>query len=262
MLKQVRHAKNNMLISIITAVLNSANTIEDCIKSVQSQTYKNIEHIIIDGGSTDGTLDIIKRYADTGKIKWVSKQDNGMYDAINKGIRIATGEVIGILNSDDFYAHEKVVELVMNAFENPDIDACYGDLLYVDKDNTEKIVRYWKSKPYKDGLFRYGWHPPHPTFFVKKWVYEKYGFFRTDMKIGSDYELMLRFIEGCKIRTHYISEVLVKMRMGGKSNRSLRNILLQTFEDYKAWKINGLSCGITGVFFKKMNKISQFYHRP
>lgn len=246
-----------MKVSIITAVKNNSATIGDCIKSVLSQTYANIEHIIIDGSSTDGTLGIVNKFRD--KItKVVSEPDNGIYDALNKGIKLATGEIIGFLHADDIYADEKVIEKAMDVFLKHNVDSCYGDLLYVDRNNTDRIIRYWKSSPYRNGSFRYGWHPPHPTFFAKKRVYEQYGLFRTDLSIAADYEVMLRFMEKYRIKTHYIPEVLVKMRMGGKSNRSLRNILLQTHEDYKAWRINGLEGGMLAVFLKKLKKAPQF----
>lgn len=250
-----------MLVSIVTAVLNSVETIEDCIKSVQSQTYHNIEHIIIDGDSTDGTLEIIGKYKDQ-IAKVISEQDHGMYYAINKGLKIVTGEVVGILNADDFYAHEKVIEKIVDVFQKNSVDSCYGDLIYVDKNNPEKIIRYWKSKSFRNGAFIYGWHPPHPTFFVKREIYEKYGHFNTQFKIASDYEIMLRFLEKYKISTYYVPEVLVKMRIGGKSNRSLRNIIFQTWEDYRAWRENGLRGGIFSVFLKKLHKAPQFLKRP
>jgi len=247
-----------MKVTIITAVLNSVTTIEDCIRSVCSQSYPNIEHIIIDGGSTDGTIEVIKRYMDSISM-FISEPDNGMYDAINKGLMNARGDVVGILNADDFYANEKVIEKIVEVFKKNGVDSCYGDLIYVDKEDPDKIVRYWKSKPFRSISFMYGWHPPHPTFFVRKWVYDKYGFFNPDFKIAGDYELMLRFIEKNKISTSYIPEVLVKMRIGGISNKSLKNIILQTCEDYKAWRLNGLHSGFFAVFLKKIRKIFQFF---
>ncbi len=250
-----------MKVTVITAVLNSANTIEDCIKSVAHQTYPNIEHIIIDGGSTDGTRDIIERYR--GSIaKVISEPDNGMYDAINKGLKLSEGEVVAILNSDDFYAHDGVLEKVSGVMNQSNTESCYGDLLYVDKDNSDKVIRYWKSGEYKEGSFRYGWHPPHPAFFVRKRVYERFGYFNTDFKIASDYELIVRFLERYRISTVYIPEVLVKMRVGGKSNRSLRNILIQSWEDYRAWRINGLRGGFSAVLLKKLQKAPQFIFKP
>ncbi len=216
-----------MKISIITPVLNAVDTIEDCIKSVQTQTYKNLEHIIIDGGSTDGTLEKIKKLFND-KMKVVSEPDEGIYDALNKGIKLATGEIIGILHANDFYPNDRVLEMVAEVFLNYDVDSCYGDLVYVDKWDTSKIIRYWRSGYYKHGMFRWGWHPPHPTFFVKKQVYEKYGLYNTSFKIAGDYELMLRFLEKYKISTYYIPSILVNMRIGGKSNQSLKNIIFMT----------------------------------
>jgi glycosyltransferase len=250
-----------MLVSVITAVLNAADTIEDCIRSVQSQTYNNIEHIVLDGGSTDGTREIIQKYRDKLS-KVVSEPDKGMYDAINKGLRFAKGEIICILNSDDFYAHEKVLEGVVNVFKKYNVDSCYGDLVYVDKKDTTKVIRYWKSNQYRDGMMRYGWHPPHPAFFVKKEIYEKFGYFNTDFKIASDYEIMLRFLEKYKISTYYIPEVLVKMRIGGKSNKNLKNVLTVTIEEYRAWKINGFKNGFLPALLIKMRKIPQFFLKP
>ncbi|ADR19873.1 glycosyltransferase family 2 protein [Calditerrivibrio nitroreducens] len=250
-----------MKISIITPVLNAVDTIEDCIKSVQTQTYKNLEHIIIDGGSTDGTLEKIKKLFND-KMIVVSEPDEGIYDALNKGIKLASGEIIGILHSSDFYYNDKVLEMVAEVFLNYDVDSCYGDLTYVDKFDTSKIIRYWRSGYYKHGLFRLGWHPPHPTFFVKKQVYEKYGLYNTSFKIAGDYELMLRFLEKYNISTYYIPYILVNMRIGGKSNQSLKNIIFMTLEDYKAWKANQLRGGVLAILFKKLSKVSQFIVRP
>lgn len=249
-----------MKISIITAVFNGAATLEDCIKSVQSQSYPHIEHVIIDGGSTDGTLDVIKKYKDK-LAKTISEPDKGIYDALNKGIRMVTGEIIGFLHADDLYANDKVIETVVDVFIKNDVDSCYGDLQYVDKVYTNKVIRYWRSCPYEQGLFQKGWHPPHPTFFVKNWVYEKYGSFNTDFKISSDYELMLRFLEIHKISSVYIPKVLVKMRVGGKSNRSLKNIVIQSFEDYRACKLNGMNNAFYTILLKKLRKGPQFILR-
>jgi glycosyltransferase len=249
-----------MKVSIITAVFNSKPHIETCMRSVLSQTYRNIEYIIIDGGSTDGTIEIIKKYGNK-VTKWISEPDNGIYDAMNKGIRKASGDVIGILNADDIYANDKVIEKVADMFIQNEVDSCYGDLLYVDKNNTDKIIRYWKSQPYRDVLFKRGWMPPHPTFFVKKEVYEKYGYFNADFKIASDYELMLRFLEKHKISTFYIPEVLIKMRLGGMSNRSLKNLFIKSSEDYRAWKVNDLKGGFYTILLKNISKIPQFFKR-
>jgi glycosyltransferase len=244
-------------ISIITAVLNGRNTIGDTVRSVLNQTYKNFEHIIIDGGSTDETVELIKRYTD-GTVKIISEPDHGIYDALNKGLRISSGDVVGILNGDDLYAHDRVLHLVADVFENRKVDSCYGDLQYIDKNDTNKVIRHWKSSEYRHGKFRYGWMPPHPTFFVKKGIYEKFGYFNTNFRIAADYELMLRFLERNRITTHYIPHVLIKMRVGGVSNRSLRNMVLKTCEDYKAWKVNDLKSHFYTILLKNISKIPQF----
>jgi glycosyltransferase len=246
-------------ISVITVVKNACNTIEDCIASVLSQDHP-AEYILVDGGSTDGTLDVIMPYR-KHIARLVSEPDKGMYDGLNKGIRMATGEVIGFLHTDDLYASDSVLETVSRFFEEHNVDSCYGDLVYVDKKDPDKVVRYWKSCIYRNGLFKTGWMPPHPTFFVKRDIYEKYGYFNTDFKIAADYELMLRFIEKYKISTCYIPEVLVKMRMGGMSNRSLKNLFIKSSEDYKAWKINNLSGGIYTILLKNLCKLPQFINK-
>jgi len=244
-------------ISIITVVYNNAETIKDAIESVLNQTYKNIEYIIVDGGSTDGTVEIVQSYGD--KItKFVSEKDNGLYDAMNKGIGLSTGDVVGILNSDDFYKSNDILEIVANEFMSKDIDCLYGDLEYVDDNDTSKVIRYWKSKPFKDGLFQKGWHPAHPTFFVKRVCYEKYGVFNLDFKIAADYELMLRFLERHWLKSSYIPKTFVKMRVGGKSNRSLSNIIRANLESYKAWKVNGLYINPFLFSLKPLSKIIQF----
>jgi len=246
-----------MKISIITVVWNNKETIKDAIDSVLSQTYKNIEYIVVDGASSDGTVEIVQSYGD--KINtFVSEKDKGIYDAMNKGIKLATGDVIGILNSDDFYENNKVIEKIVDIFNNKNCDAIYGDLIYVDSKNINKIVRYWKSKLYKKGLFQKGWHPAHPTFFVKKEIYEKYGLFNLDFKIAADYEIMLRFIEKHKIKIYYVPEVLVKMRMGGESNQSVKNIIKANIESYKAWQINNLQINPLKFLLKPLSKIFQF----
>ena len=249
-----------MKISIITAVLNGRNTIGDTIKSISDQVYKNVEHIIIDGGSTDETVEVIKRYINN-TTKLISEPDKGIYDALNKGLRLSSGDIVGILNGDDFYAHEKVLEIVAGVFEKNNVDSCYGDLQYVDKIDINKVTRYWKSSEYRHGKFKYGWMPPHPTFFVRREIYEKFGCFDTDFQIAADYELMLRFLERYTVSTHYIPEVLIKMRVGGVSNRSLKNLFIKSCEDYKAWKINNLHGGFHIILLKNLSKIAQFLSR-
>ncbi|MCK5706674.1 MAG: glycosyltransferase [Candidatus Aureabacteria bacterium] len=245
-----------MKISVITVVYNNKAVIEDAIRSVLSQNYKDIEYIIIDGASTDGTLNIIDKYKK--KIsRVVSEKDNGTYDAMNKGLKLATGDIVGCLNSDDFYANNNVISTVAKVFSERKVDCCYSDLDYVSKNKTEKVVRKWKSRYYEDGLFRKGWHPPHPTLFIKKDVYRKYGYFNLDLKIGADYELMLRFLEKHRINSYYIPEVLIKMRIGGSSNRSIMQILKANYECYKAFKINGMKPNLLIIFYKLLSKIKQ-----
>lgn len=246
-----------MNLSIITTSLNSSKTLEDTIKSVLSQSYSDIEYIVIDGGSTDGTLDIIDKYKD--RIQHViSEPDKGIYDAINKGIELATGDIIGILNSDDFYIDNNVIETVVNEFQKRDINCLWGDMLVVDREDGNKIIRNWKSSEYKEGKFQKGWHPPHPTFFVKRDIYEKYGNFRTDLSTASDYELMLRFLEKHKISFSYIPKVLVKMRAGGESNKNYFRWIRANWYSYKAFKKNGLKASPFFVLRKPLSKIKQF----
>jgi len=248
-----------MKVSIITPVYNNKETITDCINSVFYQTFNNIEYIIVDGGSKDGTVEEIKNNPNIEKIILISEKDNGNYDAFNKGLRICTGDIIGLLNSDDIFANNIVIEKVVKIFKENMIDGLYGDIQYVDKNNINKVVRNWKSGEYYPGKFKYGWHPPHTSLFLKRNIYEKYGLCNDKLFIAWDYELMLRFIHKHKIKIKYLPEVLVKMRMGGKSNKSIRNILIQTIEDYNAWKINGLRGGLLAVILKKLRKIPQYF---
>ena len=248
-----------MKISVITAVYNNKQTVLDALNSVFSQTYKNVEHIVIDGGSTDGTVEAIRSFG--GKIeKFVSEPDEGIYDALNKGIALATGDVVGFLNSDDVYANEHVLEKIVMAFRHKDADSVYGDLNYVQRDDITKVVRHWKSHEFLLKKLKRGWMPPHPTFYVKREIYEKYGGFDTSFKIAADYDSILRFLGLYEISTAYVPEVLVQMRLGGVSNRDLKSILRKSGEDFKALKKNGIG-GKRVVFMKNFSKISQFIKR-
>ncbi len=244
-------------VSIITITYNSEKTLDDTIKSVLSQTYENIEYIIVDGASSDRTIEIIKKYENEIS-KFISEADNGIYDAMNKGLELATGDIVGILNSDDVYFDNKVIEKVVNQFKDKNTDSVYGDLIYVNSEDISKKVRYWKSQAFNEWLFKKGWHPAHPTFFVKKEIYDRYGSFNIDFKIAADYELMLRFLEKEKITSSYIPKVFVKMRLGGESNQSLKNIIQANLESYSAWKINGLYINPFVFLLKPLSKIKQF----
>lgn len=246
-----------MKISLITVCYNSGKTIEDTFKSVQSQSYKDIEYIVIDGGSKDNTLELINQYKEIIDYS-VSEKDNGLYDAMNKGIEKATGDVIGFLNSDDLFCDDMAVEKVMNVFnENSKIDSVYADIYYVDQNNTDKIVRKWITG--KQKTFKKGWHPAHPTLYIKKKVYNQYGGFNLKFKLASDFEIMLRFIEKYKISTIYLPEPLIKMRLGGETNKSVENIFRQNKECIKAFKDNDLKVNsVLYPFFRIIPKFFQF----
>ncbi len=248
-----------MKVSIITVCFNSERTISTAIESVIMQKYPDIEHIIIDGASTDKTFEIIQSYGN--KIsKLISEPDNGIYDAMNKGIKIATGEIIGTLNSDDLYIDNQVISDVVKAFGS-NIDLLYGDLFYVKKNNTDSIIRKWKSTNFKKNSFKNGWHPPHPTFFVKKNIYNKYGAFNLDYKLAADFELMLRFMEKHQLKNFYLNKTMVKMRLGGATNKNLKNILYQNIECYKAFKKNQLPVSILYPIFRLLPKLSQYFEK-
>lgn len=248
-----------MKISIITVCYNSEKTIEETIQSVLQQDCPDIEYIVLDGKSIDKTLEIVNKYK--SKIsKIISERDNGMYFAINKGIKIASGEVVGLLHSDDLLASNKILSKIANEFILKKVDCVYGDLVYVNKNDAEKVFRYWQSKEYYDGIFKTGWMPPHPTFYVKKNIFEKYGYYRTDFKTAADYELMLRFLHKFKISVSYLNEVIVKMRVGGKSNMNLRNRIVANLDDRRAWKINGLKPGLWTLTIKPLSKLTQFFN--
>lgn len=247
-----------MKISIITISYNSEETIEDTILSVISQSYENIEYIIVDGGSTDNTLNIIEKYKDRIHT-FVTEPDKGIYDAMNKGIRLANGELIGILNSDDFYADKNVITNIAKNIN--DHDSIYADLVYVDRIDTDKVIRYWKSGEYKKDAFLKGWMPPHPTFFLKKNIYEKYGTYNLSLKSAADYELMLRVLHKENISTTYYPEIITKMRVGGQSNASLSNRLKANKEDRKAWEINKMDPKFYSLYLKPLRKVSQFIRK-
>jgi glycosyltransferase involved in cell wall biosynthesis len=248
-----------MKISIITVTYNSSETIIDTLNSIKEQSFRNIEYIIIDGNSKDNTLSIISEY-DHIISKVVTEPDAGIYDAMNKGIKLATGDIIGILNSDDIYDNSNVIESVIQVFESDNaIDAVYGNLSYFRTAQPTKIVRFWKSLPFYDNFFEDGYVIPHPTLFVKRQVYEKIGLYFPDFKISSDYELMLRAFKINQFKPFYLNKNLVKMRMGGRSTKNIQNIILGNQEIYKAWRMNNLSTPLFFYLKRFMFKIKQLH---
>lgn len=247
----------SLTISIITAVHNNREFIADAIESVLSQRYPHIEYIVIDGASDDGTVEIIKRYED--KIsKFISEPDNGIYDALNKGLKIASGDVIGFLHSDDFYSDEFVIEKIAVMFSSEDVQAVYSDLAYVNRKNRNKIIRYWKAGWFTEISLKMGWMPPHPTLFVRKSVYNNTGLFNTNLKIAADYDMILRIFNYSSGRVEYIDEILVKMRTGGKSNKGLKQLLLKSREDYRILKKYNSGFPLLTLIMKNLRKIKQF----
>jgi glycosyltransferase len=247
-----------MKISIITAVYNNKEFLEEAIKSVLSQTYSKIEYIIVDGGSTDGSVDIIRKY-ESKIFMWISEPDKGIYDALNKGTKLATGDVIGHLHSDDIYAGDTIIQKTADLFIQKQCDSVYGDLVYVDKVNLNKVLRYWRAEDFDYSFLKKGWMPPHPTFFLKRSLYEKFGSFEQSLKISADYELILRMLGKNRISTCYLPEVLIKMRMGGKSNKSIANIIRKSYEDYKALKMNMFHFPLYVLFLKNLRKLPQWF---
>jgi len=247
-------------ISLITIAFNSVETIEATLISVIEQDYSQVEYIIVDGGSTDGTLEILDKYkAHISTI--VSEPDKGLYDAMNKGIGLSSGDIVGILNSDDLYASKDVISEIVKCFEGKDVEGVYANLQYVDRYDTTLVKRTWISGPYEIGDFTKGWMPPHPTFFVKKEKYNQLGTYNTSLKTSADYELMLRFIHKHGIKLSYLNKVITLMRTGGQSNVSFKNRLKANKEDRLAWQINGLKPGLFTHIRKPLSKISQFFKK-
>jgi glycosyltransferase involved in cell wall biosynthesis len=244
-----------MKISIITVTYNSAATLADTLKTVRDQDYADVEHVLVDGASTDGTVDIIKQFPHVQN--WVSEKDAGLYDAINKGIRMATGDVIGILNSDDFFPNSGVLSVIAKAFEK-DIDAVFGDIAFVHPGNLDKVIRLYSSKKFHPGRFAYGFMPAHPSFYVKRSCYQSMGLYQTDYKIAADYELLMRFIYRFKIRTTYLPAILVYMRTGGVSNANLLSRVTLNKEIIKACKENGVTTNMAILSLKYFTKIFEF----
>ena len=246
-----------MKISIITAVYNRADSIAEAVRSVQAQTWPHVEHVVIDGASTDGTVAVLQTCLNAQAV-WLSEPDKGIYDALNKGLARATGDVIGLMHSDDFFADDEVLASVAAAFANPEVDAVYGDLDYVAKADTARIVRRWRSGDYSAAKLARGWMPPHPTLFLRRSVLERWGGYDTSFRIAADYDTILRYFGQGRIRPAYIPRVLVKMRLGGESNRSLGRIWLKTREDYRALQRNGVG-GVGALVWKNLGKVGQFF---
>lgn len=247
-----------MKISIVTVTYNSASTLRDTIESVLKQKYSDYEYLVIDGGSKDNTVDIIKEYEPKfeGRMKWASEKDKGMYDGINKGIRIATGDVVGIINSDDFYHRSDVFDIINKTFEeNKGIQAIYGDVRFVHPDNLEKTVRYYSCKHWRPWRFRFGFMPAHPTFFTYKENFEKYGYYQYDYHIAADYELLIRHLYTNKVPAKYVPLDFMKMRTGGRSTNGWKANVLLNKEIVRACKENGIWTCMPLLFMKYFIKV-------
>ncbi|SLN11677.1 PGL/p-HBAD biosynthesis glycosyltransferase/MT3031 [Roseivivax jejudonensis] len=244
-------------ISVITAVYNRAGVIAEAMQSVAVQTHPETEHIIQDGGSTDGTLDIVERHR-TANTHLESSPDGGIYDAINKGIARATGDVVGLMHSDDFFADERVLARVVDALSDARIDGVYGDLDYVSASDPARIIRRWRSGTYARKKLAKGWMPPHPTLYLRREVFERHGLYDTSFRIAADYDAMLRYLAKGRIELAYIPDVLVKMRVGGESNQSLRKIIRKSREDYRAIRRNEVG-GLPTLAMKNLSKLQQFF---
>ena len=245
-----------MKISVITAVYNRVDTIGQAVRSVKTQTWQEVEHVVIDGASTDGTVQVLQSCLND-RVVWVSEPDNGIYDALNKGLARATGDVVGFMHSDDFFADDHVLARVAAAFSDPEVDAVYGDLDYVAKDDTSHIIRRWRSGEYYPARLSRGWMPPHPTLYLRRSVIDRWGGYDTRFRIAADYDAILRYFGQGQIRAAYIPDVLVKMRVGGESNRSLAKVWLKTREDYAALRRNGVG-GVGALIWKNVGKLGQF----
>lgn len=248
-----------MRFSIITVCYNSAPTIEQTIQSVLNQDFKDFEYIVIDGGSKDGTMDILEKYKE--RIRFISEKDNGIYDAMNKGLKMAQGEIVGMIGADDFYPAGDVLSEINAAFERFGTDSVYGDKQYVNPGQEDKIVRYWKVGEYKKENWLNGFMPPHLSFYLKKSVYDRFGHYRTDMTCSADYELMLRMLYKNNVSSHYLPKVVMTMRNGGTSTASWKHRLTANLEDRKAWKVNGLKPRWYTLWWKPISKITQLFKK-
>ena len=246
------------MISVVTVVFNNVHTIGNTIDSVLGQSYSDKEHVVVDGGSTDGTLRLLSDRS-SELDRFVSEPDNGIYDALNKGLTLASGDIVGFLHADDVYACDGVLAAVASVFEDSSVAAVYGDLEYVQKDNIYNVVRHWKSSNFSHRKLVNGWMPPHPTLYVRKEWYNRIGGFNTEYRIAADYLSVLQLFSHPEFKAVYIPNVFVKMRVGGASNRSLRNIIQKTSEDYRALRQTGVG-GVGALVFKNLSKFGQFIH--
>lgn len=251
-----------MKISIVTVTYNSSKTVRDTFKSVLEQNYPNIEYLVIDGDSQDGTVQIIKEHEDDFSnrnitFKWISERDNGIYDAINKGIRMATGDVVGILNSDDYFAGNDTIEEIANAFLNKRVDCVYGDLNYIDSE-TRDVTRVWRSRDFKKGLFEKSWTPAHPTFYCKRTLYEKHGLYNIKYKIAADVDLMFRFLEIHQANSLYLRKLMVIMRQGGISSSGLKSTKTIIKEMRDSFITHKGKFNVVKYLFYKALKLRQF----
>lgn len=250
-----------MKISVITATYNSEATIKDTLESVNAQTYPDIEHIIVDGASKDNTLDLVKKYGKRVSLI-ISEPDKGIYDAMNKGIKAATGDIVGILNSDDFFADNDVIAKIVKEFiDNPELEGVYTNLYYVKQDDPDIIVCHWVSEPFKERSFFKGWHPPHPTLYMRKSVYEKYGLFDLNFSLAADFELMLRYFERYKIKTKYLPITSIRMRLGGATSKNWENVKKQNIECMEAFRANQFKAPVLYPIYRLMPKLLQFLKR-
>jgi glycosyltransferase involved in cell wall biosynthesis len=250
-----------MKITVITVCFNSARTIADTLRSVAHQDYGSVEHVVVDGASQDETLAVISRTPNRVS-RLISEPDRGIYDAMNKGLAMATGEVVGFLNSDDVYADSGALSKVAASLSVSSVDACYGDIVFVAADNPERMVRYWRAGEYAPGRIAKGWMPPHPTFFARRSAYELTGGFDPSYRLQGDYEMAIRLLEKQKLRVAYLPETLVRMRMGGASNSSIGNVIRGNQEAYRAAKTHGLATSPLFMVRKVLSRIPQFFVRP
>ncbi|HMN05721.1 MAG TPA: glycosyltransferase family 2 protein [Flavobacteriales bacterium] len=249
-----------MKVSIITVCYNAGREIDETIRSVMVQDHANIEHIVIDGGSTDGTQERVRRYEEC-IAHFVSEPDGGVYDAMNKGLRLATGEVVAFVNAGDMIATRNTVSYMVRAFGEGEEDVIYGDALMVDPGDITKVKRFWKGGAYKRENFRKGWMPPHLGTYIRRGAYQRYGLFNTALRVSADYELMFRFLYKHHLKARYVPKVLVRFRLGGMSNRSLRHIWRANVEVYRAWQLNGERVSPLIILRKPLRKLGQMLRR-